>query len=169
MRACDWRAARRAVGSPSGRESGLRTVGADRGVADHEDTMGTMATPLTESAEHALRVVIADPHPTARRALAALLASTPAVALVAVVDALGAAGMAMRRERADVLVADDRLYGAEPAALGPLPTSAKIVVAGMDDGPGIRAYFERKGAAAYVLKDEAHLRLPEVLSRLASR
>jgi DNA-binding NarL/FixJ family response regulator len=113
-----------------------------------------------------VRVVIADPHPTVRRALRATLASEPGFVVIDAVAGLAAAGAAVRRHRADALVVDARLLESDPHALGPIPTRTAVVGVGMDDHPGVAAHVCRRGAVAYVLKDEAHIRLPAVLRDL---
>ena len=128
--------------------------------------MATSAVPLSEH-HHPERVVIADPHPTVRRALARVVEHQTGATVAAQVADLAAAGMAVRQEHADVLVIDERLYGANGDGLGVIPASTRLVVAGMEDDPMVVTYYESGRAEAYVVKDQAHLRLPELLSPFA--
>ena len=119
-----------------------------------------------DPAHHALRVVIADRHPTVRRALARVLAAEPGVAVIAEVADLASAGMAVRRARADVLLVDVELFEQDGHLIGARSASTAIIVAGMDSEPALAGYFLARGATAYVLKDEAHMRLPALLRQM---
>ena len=118
------------------------------------------------AAHQPVRVVVADPHPTVRRALRALLEAEPWITLIDDVADLGAAGAQARRYAADVVVVDARLFAGDRSRLGPLPASTDLIVAGMDDHPDMAEYVRGRGGSAYVLKDEAHLRLCESLRAL---
>jgi DNA-binding NarL/FixJ family response regulator len=140
-----------------------------RGRAAREQHRHMPALAPTAPDPHGTRVVVADAHPTVRRALRTLLTTEPGINLVADVATPAAAGAAVRRRGADVLVIASGLLGAGLHALGPLPASTAVVVLGMDADPGIADQWRRHGAAAYLLKDEAHLHLPEALRSVAGR
>jgi DNA-binding NarL/FixJ family response regulator len=70
---------------------------------------------------------------------------------------------ALRAARPDLLIVDDRLL--DGAALADAP--ARTIVVGMDDHPGFADRALRRGAAAWIAKDEAAARLPELLARAA--
>jgi DNA-binding NarL/FixJ family response regulator len=66
-----------------------------------------------------------------------------------------------------VLVVDLDLWHDERPELGPLDRDVALVLLGLHDGRFAKAAL-RSGAAAYLLKDEAHSRLPAVLRELAA-
>lgn len=107
-------------------------------------------------------IVIADRHGGFRRVLRDLLAADPALSVTEAAD-LRSAGTAIRRNRARALVVDVGLLEADRSALGPVAAGTFIVAVGMDR---TRARAHRAllaGADAYVLKDDAHLTLLEIL------
>jgi DNA-binding NarL/FixJ family response regulator len=115
-----------------------------------------------------LPVVLADRHPLAREAVSALIAAEDFALLVAAVPDLRSAGEHLRRHRSPALVVDADLWQDEQRDLGPRSSDVALVLLGLHDQ---RAYADaalRAGAAAYVVKDDAHARLSAVLRRLAT-
>ena len=109
-----------------------------------------------------LRIVIADDHPTFRRALRTALSADPRVTVVAEATDLRAARSAVLRHRADALVVDAGVVETAGGSLGPLSAGVIVIVVGMDDAPGLDEDARQKGAAGYVVKDES-ARLVEAL------
>ena len=115
-----------------------------------------------------VRVVLADLEGMARDALTGLLLELVGVTLVAAVGTRGALADALRHERVDVLVIDDRLVDDGRhvlAGLGPINSRPRIVVVGVDDHPGYAARAQRLGAAGWVAKDRAVEDLPRFLEQ----
>ena len=109
------------------------------------------------------RVVIADPHSGVRQALESLIVLTGAGSVVGSAPDLATAGRLARSARADVVLVDANLLADEEHALGPLSSAATIVAIGMERHPTAARSAVGRGAAAYVVKDQAHLDLPAVL------
>jgi DNA-binding NarL/FixJ family response regulator len=142
-----------------------------------------VTTPGADSAEiHAaipdqagrslVRVAIADPASSARRALAALVGGIPGAQVVAEVGGRAQLGDVLRAARPDVLLIDDRLLsgaGHVLQNLGPQPEAIGVVVLGLDDHPGFAARARRLGAQAWVAKDLAAEELPALLAVLSRR
>jgi DNA-binding NarL/FixJ family response regulator len=115
-----------------------------------------------------MRVVLADRQGAAQRAIAAMLRALAGVSLVGVVADREALAETLRRNQTDVLVIDDRLLGESVHVLdglGPLPAAPRVVVLGVDVDPAFAARAQRLGAEAWIPKDEADDRLPQLLTR----
>jgi DNA-binding NarL/FixJ family response regulator len=88
------------------------------------------------------------------------------VTLVGEADSQEEIGAALRSARPDVLVIDDRLLPAEGhllAGAGPLPSTVRVIVMGMDDHPTFAARARHAGAEAWIAKDMADEALPALL------
>ena len=109
------------------------------------------------------RVVIADGHPSVRRALESLTTFSGAIVAGSGAD-LATAGSDVRRSRAALLLVDADLLADQRADLGPLPARTAIIALGMERHPEAAARARRLGAAAYFLKDQAHTVLSDLLS-----
>ena len=102
-------------------------------------------------------VVLAEPHPLARRALAALLEEDTDLAVVVTAD-LASAVRAVSMRQAPVLIVARRLLerGAQGLRLpGPLPPYTRTIVLALEDEPAFAREARRAGAAAYVVEDRA--------------
>jgi hypothetical protein len=134
------------------------------------ETASVLKNPPGDSGPHPagdpVRVLLADRAGSARRAVAAILDQIDGTVLVGVVGSREDVPNALRRLRADVLVIDDRLLPSDDhplAAAGPLPTSVRVIVLGMDDHPTFAERALRLGADAWAAKHTADERLRELL------
>ena len=109
------------------------------------------------------RVVIADRHGGMLRALESLIVLTGAGVVVGTACELASAGQLARRHRADVVLADADLLADEQHALGPLSSAVKIVATGMERHHSAASAATRRGASAWIVKDQAHTDLPALL------
>lgn len=119
----------------------------------------------------AVSVLLAFPHARMRSALAALLSHEPDLAVVASVGDAAAAGMALRRYGADVVVSDLSLISVGDGLLdgwGLIPAGVPVVVASFEGSSAMEARLREHGAAAYVSKEHLVERLPEVLRNVAA-
>jgi DNA-binding NarL/FixJ family response regulator len=104
-----------------------------------------------------MRVVLADVEGMARSALTTLLREIDGVTVVEV-GTRPELARALRRQRADLLIIDDRLVedgNHVLAGLGPGNGAARVIVIGVDDDPAYAARARRIGAEAWVAKDRA--------------
>ena len=109
------------------------------------------------------RVVVADPHDGMRRAVMAVVAAAEGVEVIAAVGDAHTAGAAARAGRADTVVIDAELLEPGDRGLGALPTGTRIIAIGLAADGGAVTRAIRNGAHAYVVKDRAHVGLPELL------
>jgi hypothetical protein len=107
------------------------------------------------------RVVLADYTGAGQAAIARLIASLPATALVAGVDDPDRVHATVRDTQADVLVIDDRLL--RDVAWTAAELGVRLIVVGLHDDPGYPARAERLGAECWVAKDRADAVLPVLL------
>jgi DNA-binding NarL/FixJ family response regulator len=128
-----------------------------------DDDHMTTATTTQEAGGIRARVVIADRHAGVRRALASLVALSGAGSVVGSVADLSGAGRIARASRADVLVVDADLLAGHRDELGLLPAATTIIALGMERHPGAASLAVRHGASAYLVKDQAHTGLAELL------
>jgi len=118
-----------------------------------------------------VRVLLADREGAARRALAALIRTTPGLVLAGEAGSRAEIAAAIRKTRLDVLVIDDRLVdnaGAHVlAGTGPARDHVRVIVVGVDDDPAYSARAQRLGAEAWIAKDLADDQLPAALLEAA--
>ena len=110
-------------------------------------------------------IVLAEPHPLARRALALLLEDDPRLDVLAFGE-LPDALRAVARSQAPVLLVSRRLLARDGSGMllpGPLPPGTRTIVLGLEDNPAYAAEARRVGAAAYVVKDRADVELPPAI------
>ncbi len=115
----------------------------------------------------AVTVVVADPHEAFRSVLREVVSRHAALQVVAATENLVGASAAVRRHRAHALVLAAKLFAGGRLTLGPLPAHTAIVVVGMSDARAVADEVVLQGAHAYVIKDEAHAVLADVLLRAA--
>lgn len=111
-------------------------------------------------------IVLAEPHPLARRALALLLEDDPRLEILAVGD-LPEALRAVARRQAPVLLVSRRLLERDRTGLllpGPLPPGTRTIVLGLEDNPAYAVEARRAGASAYIVKDRADSDLPAAIA-----
>ena len=116
-------------------------------------------------------IVLAEPHPLARNALAALLEADPRFEVVTADDLPGAL-RAVARNQAAVLIVSRRLLERGPRGTrlpGPLPAATRTIVLGLEDDPAFAVDARRAGADAYVLKDRADVDLPVAIDALLAQ
>lgn len=119
--------------------------------------MFAMSPGLCPTARMTATVVLAEPHPLARRALSALLEEDTDLAVVVTAD-LASAVRAVSMRHAPVLIVARRLLerGARGLRLpGPLPACTRTIVLALEDEPAFAREARRAGAAAYVVEDRA--------------
>lgn len=113
-------------------------------------------------------IVLAEPHPLARRALALLLEDDPGLEVLAFGD-LPDALRAVARSHAPVLLVSRRLLSRDGSGMllpGPLPSGTRTIILGLEDNPAYAAEARRVGAAGYVVKDRADVELPPAIHAL---
>lgn len=94
-----------------------------------------------------VRVVVADPTPATRAAVADTLGSADGIVVIGQVADLAEARAVVRDAHVDVLVVDDRLLG-DAAGLRALAAPLlRLVAIGMDDHPAYVARAHRAGAS----------------------
>lgn len=108
-------------------------------------------------------VVLADRPGIGRTALAALIADTPGLRLLAKLSDTREAVPVVRELQPDVVVVDDRLLRDDGWSAREL--DARLVVVGVDDDPGFEARARRIGAEAWIPKERADALLPLLLTR----
>ena len=107
-------------------------------------------------------MLLADRVGLGRTALAAILADTPGVTVVAKVADPDLIESTVEATRPDVVVVDDRLLRDERWTGE--DGHARVIVVGVDDDPGFAARALRIGAEAWVPKDRAATLLPLLLT-----
>ena len=115
------------------------------------------------------RVVIVDRHAGVRHALESLIRLTGTGVVVGTARDVAGAGRLARSEGADVVVVDADLLSDQHAALGPLASAVAIIATGMERHRAATECAARRGAAGYVVKDQAHTELPAVLRAVRPR
>ena len=113
-----------------------------------------------------MRALLADREGAARRALAGLIGGLKGVTLVGEVAAREHLADAVRRLAPDVVVIDDRLLLAAEhplAGIGPLRSTVRVIVVGVDIDPAFAARARELGAVAWIAKDRADEDLPRLL------
>jgi DNA-binding NarL/FixJ family response regulator len=102
-------------------------------------------------------IVLAEPHPIARKALIALLSEDGMLDVVPAAR-LDEALRAVARRAAPILIVSRRLldFGPEGMRLpGPLPSGTRTIVIGLENDLAFAIDARRAGVAAYVVKDRA--------------
>jgi hypothetical protein len=113
-------------------------------------------------------VVVAEPHGPTAAALRALLAHDADLDVTVLSD-LPESGALARRLHAAVVVADGGLLRRTPTGLGVLPADTTLVVLATGDEVAFEQLALRRGAAAYLRKEQAADRLPALLHELVVR
>lgn len=113
-----------------------------------------------------VRVVVADPTPATRSAVARVLSDAGWVTVVAETQDTATTLAAVEHARVDAVVVDDRLVDEVGALLAPgsLRGRPRLIAMGLDDDPVYAHRARRAGAEALVAK---HLAVEELLPLLA--
>jgi DNA-binding NarL/FixJ family response regulator len=114
-----------------------------------------------------IRVLVADDHPLVRTGLAAALAATPDIVVVAEADGGPGAIEAFRRHRPDVALVDLRMPGVDGIAVTrairqEFPAARVIILSSYDTDEDIHRAFAA-GAVTYVLKETSPTEVVEIV------
>jgi len=122
-----------------------------------------VATP----SERRIRVLLADDHDVARRAVAGMLRPLPGVVLVGEAETQSDLACQLLSTAADVLVIDDGLVDSSGWPLS--HTRLPVIVMGLDGDAGYARRAHLLGAKAWVPKERADLLLPDALASATGR
>jgi DNA-binding NarL/FixJ family response regulator len=107
-------------------------------------------------------VLVADLPGPSRSALANLIAATPELALAGSVSTLAELRGALRDDRPDVVLLDDRLF--RGGRLRSWPFAARLVITGVDDAPAY-ALRARDLGAVWIAKERVEALLDALHAR----
>ena len=128
--------------------------------------------PVLGSADHPIRVILADDHALMRRSLRSLLDREANVEVVAEAHHLGGAVRCVRSLRPDILILDMGMQGGSSVEvirrLRAQVPGTEIVVLTMQDNPAFANQALDAGAIGFVLKDFADTELPDALRETAA-
>jgi two-component system response regulator DesR len=126
-----------------------------------------------DAAQPEVTVLLVDPHPKLRAALASVLAAEPGIAVLDAVGSLEEALAAVRRHRPQVALVDVGALGrwgiAGLAELRAARSLMAVLTMGVVDGPAFEREAVRHGAVGRVLKDMPAAELADVIRSAARR